>query len=277
MNTLELRCLHLNIRLTIGEDKAKEFNIKGNKEGYFELIEPLIFDPSSINAASITVELPAQKSNHGRLSTYHVSREATLFFKNYPYGVISDIDDTILITGVISRLKWRLLYNSFFVGPYQRQSFGDTAAFYKRLINISGAKLPLFYISNSPWNFFDYLQSFLNHNNFPKGIMLLRDLKIARPAKQIIKMTKYREIARTIKSFEHLSFYLIGDAAEWDADIYLAIAGDFPGRIKAIFIRTTNNAQKNTRVRSFFASEREVPCVLFDKIEELSDKTLSAY
>ena len=35
--------------------------------------------------------------------------------KQAEFGIISDIDDTILHTGLVSTLKWRVIYNTVFI------------------------------------------------------------------------------------------------------------------------------------------------------------------
>jgi phosphatidate phosphatase APP1 len=38
------------------------------------------------------------------------------------FGVINDIDDTILHTGAVYKLKWRLLINTFFKSAAKRKA-----------------------------------------------------------------------------------------------------------------------------------------------------------
>src|SRR5690606_12756889 len=67
------------------------------------------------------------------------------------YGVISDIDDTILHTGVTSFLKWRVLKNSLFRNAYDRISFEGSPQLFRALhLGKDGyGKNPIFYLSNS--------------------------------------------------------------------------------------------------------------------------------
>ena len=94
------------------------------------------------------------------------------------YGVISDIDDTILHTGVVSSLKWRVLVNTIFKRARSRDALEGTANFYHKLHRgHSGKKsIPIFYVSHSPWNLYRYLELFLKTDNFPKGPILLRSI-----------------------------------------------------------------------------------------------------
>src|SRR5690606_966267 len=95
------------------------------------------------------------------------------------FGVISDIDDTILHTGVTSFLKWRVVKNSLFRNAYDRLSLEGSPQFYRALhLGKRGfGRNPIFYLSNSAWNLYEYLKLFLEINNFPKGPILLRDFR----------------------------------------------------------------------------------------------------
>lgn len=90
---------------------------------------------------------------------------------------------------------------------------------------------PVFYLSNSPWNLYDYLHAFLIKFNFPKGTLMLRDmgLKIRRK-KSFMEGNKYLKIVHILETYPTIPFILIGNAAEIDTDIYLKIARTYPGK-----------------------------------------------
>ena len=92
------------------------------------------------------------------------------------FGVISDIDDTILHTGLVSVLKWRVLINTLLTSAGKRIPLEGAPEFYHLLHQgKSGDEAnPIFYVSHSPWNLYRYLEYFLNKNNFPKGPIILR-------------------------------------------------------------------------------------------------------
>ena len=47
---------------------------------------------------------------------------------------------------------------------------------------------------------------------------------------------KLEKVRRVLRLFSTLPFLLIGDGNQQDPDLYLQIAGEFPGRILAIYI-----------------------------------------
>ncbi|MCM4170448.1 DUF2183 domain-containing protein [Arenibacter sp. TNZ] len=194
--------------------------------------------------------------------------------KDADFGVISDIDDTILQTGMVSLLKWRVLYNTFLKTPERRIPLAGAPEFYHLLHRgDSGDKAnPIFYVSNSPWNLYLYLEFFLKNNNFPKGPILLRSLSSFFKRKKLKgpddRPHKINEILNILKTYPRLSFVLIGDGGEKDADIYLEIAQRFPNRIKAIYLRSVKHKKKMLRVVGLFQDNKAIPVLLVEDSDQ---------
>lgn len=187
------------------------------------------------------------------------------------FGIISDIDDTILHTGVTSFLKWRVLHNSLFKNAHDRISLEGSPEFYRDLHEGRSGKdqNPIFYLSNSPWNLYDYLKLFLEINDFPKGPILLRDFRT--PFDKTLKPEKphkQREIINILKTYPHLKFILIGDSGEHDPAIYTDIAAQFSDRILAIYLRSVKHRRKMKRVRSVVEKFNTVPVLLVKTSKE---------
>lgn len=190
------------------------------------------------------------------------------------FGVISDIDDTILHTGLTSLFKWAVIKNTFFKRAEKRIPLEGAADFYQKLHDGKSGNHtnPLFYVSHSPWNLYHYLEVFLEKNNFPKGPILLRDFmnpfaKQYKPEKP----QKQKEIMNILKTYPQLSFILIGDSGEHDPDIYIEIAEAHPERILAIYMRSVNHSRKMIRVKGLFEKYETVPVLLVDKSEAAID------
>lgn len=168
------------------------------------------------------------------------------------FGVASDIDDTILHTGVVSMLKWKVIYNSIFKHANNRIPLEGSADFYHKLHRgVTGENAnPIFYVSHSPWNLYRYLELFLRQNNFPKGPILLRSMSnFLKKKPQDEKPQKQKEILNLLKTYPELPFILIGDIGEHDPDIYMEIAEEFPDRILAIYLRSVKHKKKMLRVK----------------------------
>lgn len=191
--------------------------------------------------------------------------------KNASFGVISDIDDTILHTGVVSSMKWRVIYNTIFRPVEKRIPLKGAADFYHRLHRGASGKEanPIFYVSHSPWNLYRYLEFFLNENNFPKGPILLRSFKdILRRKPTGEKAMKQKEILNILNTYPSMSFILIGDSGEKDPDIYIEIANQYPNRIKAIYLQSVKHKKKILRVKGLLNNHKATPSLLVQSSTE---------
>ncbi|WP_430467415.1 App1 family protein [Winogradskyella ouciana] len=190
------------------------------------------------------------------------------------FGVASDIDDTILHTGVVSMLKWRVVYNSIFKHAKNRSPLEGAADFYHRLHRGASGKNanPIFYVSHSPWNLYRYLELFLRQNNFPKGPILLRSLSNFLKRKSLDeKPQKQKEILNLLKTYPDLPFILIGDSGEHDPDIYMEIAEEFPDRILAIYLRSVKHKKKMVRVKGLIENYKTTQVLMVEKSAQAID------
>lgn len=154
-------------------------------------------------------------------------------------GVISDLDDTVIITGVRNLLRraWAL----FMSESADRLPFEGVRAYYRALHDgISGtAGNPIFYVSSSPWNLYPHLADFLERHDIPAGPILLRDWGLTRHgfAPGGGHGHKKEKIRQILDAFPDLPFLLIGDSGQQDAEHYAAIAEERPHQIHGIHIR----------------------------------------
>jgi phosphatidate phosphatase APP1 len=186
---------------------------------------------------------------------------------NSSFGVISDIDDTILHTGVVSSFKWQVVYNTIFMNASKRSALHGAADFYQRLHRgKTGSEAnPLFYVSHSPWNLYRYLEHFLSANDFPKGPILLRSFKtILKRKGKDEKPQKQKEILSLLKTYPQLEFILIGDSGERDPFIYMELANEFPKRIKAIYLRSVAHKKKMAKVMRLLDNNSKVEALIVD-------------
>ncbi|MBO6879215.1 phosphatase domain-containing protein [Winogradskyella sp.] len=190
------------------------------------------------------------------------------------FVVASDIDDTILHTGVVSMLKWKVVYNSIFKHAKNRSPLEGAADFYHKLHRgASGENAnPIFYVSHSPWNLYRYLELFLRQNNFPKGPILLRSLSNFLKRKSLDeKPQKQKEILNLLKTYPDLPFILIGDSGEHDPDIYMEIAEEFPDRILAIYLRSVKHKKKMVRVKGLIENYKTTQVLMVEKSAQAID------
>jgi phosphatidate phosphatase APP1 len=157
------------------------------------------------------------------------------------FGVISDIDDTVIATNVTSTLK--MLATVLLSNAHTRMPFEGIAAFYRALQ--SGASQlegnPIFYVSSGPWNLYGLLIEFFKLNDIPLGPLFLRDFgpNILFPSRPHVTR-KLSQIGRILNAYENLPFVLIGDSGERDPEIYTEVVKQHPERIRAIYIRSVD-------------------------------------
>lgn len=194
-------------------------------------------------------------------NTYETKGEILIPGNDASFGVISDIDDTIMVshsTKTLRKLRLLLTHNS-----RTRKPFPGVEAFYQALHKGMDGKSanPFFYISSSEWNLYDLIDDFCAYNNFPKGVFLLREIKpgFLNLWKQGGKNHehKYEKIKHIFETYPHMDFVLVGDNGQHDPAIYSRIAHRFPGRIKAIYIRTISK-RKNKQMQNFISEMQKI-------------------
>jgi len=157
------------------------------------------------------------------------------------FGVISDIDDTIVWTHVGNRR--RMLWTLARSNAATRKPFVGVAALYRALHDgVAGDEgNPIFYVSSGPWNLYPPLVDFLRINGVPRGALFLKDwgrhTLYEWRDHDTHKLASIREI---LAAFAQLPFILVGDSSEQDPEIYREVVREFPGRITAIYIRSVS-------------------------------------
>lgn len=208
-----------------------------DKEGYFVFnfkpAMPLITEELYLTLPLQLLHAPAPFTNTV------INAEMMIPPADAEYGIISDIDDTIIHTGATDLLamgKTVLLGNA-----RTRLPFAGVSAFYQSLqLGRNGKRNnPFFYVSSSPWNLYDLLIDFMDHNDIPQGPLLLRDFGLQSESFMSgdYMSHKFTAIKQILDTYPHLNFVLVGDSGEQDPGIYQEVVKNFPGRIICIYIR----------------------------------------
>jgi phosphatidate phosphatase APP1 len=152
------------------------------------------------------------------------------------YLIISDMDDTVLHTGITN--LWTAARLTFLGNAKTRKPLPGAAGLYRALSAGSNGVVrnPVFYVSNSGWNLYDLLRHFIEINDLPAGPLLLRDLGL-NDRQRSSRTHKSDTIRRILKRYPSFPAVLIGDSGQHDAALYADIAASFPGRILGIYIR----------------------------------------
>lgn len=255
--TDELRSLP--IHLSYNGEKYKKVT---DREGYFTFRIPQSAreHPNFVSWGKAELSLPEHRYKSSDLirSQIEIMRPGG----SSQFGIISDIDDTILKSHVGSWLKLQMIYVTLFQNVYQRKPFEGMSEALKFLAHDSDGNHvnPTFYVSNSPWSLYEVLEEFLHIHGMPAGPISLRDYG-AFFGKQLenFRQHKSQTIDHLMNFYPHLPFILIGDATEKDADIYLEKYYKFPERVLGIFIREGRKKESNLRVKELFANQKGLP------------------
>ena len=172
------------------------------------------------------------------------------------FGVISDIDDTVIqsqVSNFLQAARTVVLGNA-----RTRLPFPGVAGFYRALRDGSTGeeRNPVFYVSSSPWNIYDVIAEFMELQGIPVGPILLRDWDVTFGALAARRHFEHKTAAirDILGTYPAMSFILIGDTTQHDPEIYSQVVRDFPDRIRAIYIRdVTRTAGRTARVQALAA------------------------
>ena len=254
VETNELGIFHCNLRFIDGVPSGPHIEQVG-----YELLDEVVEDQGTITATEDILVISGKP----------------------PIGVVSDIDDTVMVshsTDTLKKLKLMLFKNA-----RTRVPFEGVAAFYRALRKGKPGQdgpNPVFYVSNSEWNLYDLLVDFFDYRNIPAGPLMLQELEHSifhfwksGGGNHEHKLEKIRFL---FSFYKELEFVLIGDSGQRDPELYLQVAHECPGRVKAVYIRCIGKAHNNGRTKEI-AIEMEklnIPMLFIDNTEEAARHAL---
>ncbi|CAF3514248.1 unnamed protein product [Rotaria socialis] len=159
-------------------------------------------------------------------------------------SIISDIDDTIKITGVTSV---RAVLRNTFSGEYKSvPGMSERYRHYESYYNAT-----FHYLTASPDQLYPFLREFLQREQFPLGSYHMRhftwfDMNFFQffSSKSFIKQ-KTIILKMFFQETRSRQFILFGDIFQKDPEIYATIYRQYPERILKIFIRVSSKNLKN--------------------------------
>jgi phosphatidate phosphatase APP1 len=153
-----------------------------------------------------------------------------------PFDVISDIDDTIVVSYTADFFK--RIGTLALTAPNKRKTIDFTKKLFQEFEKQDAR---VFYVSKSESNLFGMISSFIEYNKLPKGQLFLTPYlkfsQLLNPKKK--RNFKINHIRFIMENSITNSFVLLGDDSQRDMEIYLEIARKFPERILKIYIRQT--------------------------------------
>ncbi|CAF1076157.1 unnamed protein product [Rotaria sordida] len=159
-------------------------------------------------------------------------------------SIISDIDDTVKITGVTSI---RSILRNTFSGEYRAVSgMSERYRHYESLYNAT-----FHYLTASPDQLYPFLREFFEREQFPLGSYHMRHFTWLDSnffqffsSKSFIKQ-KTKILYMFFQETRSRQFILFGDVFQKDPEIYANIYEKYPDRILKIFIRVAKKNKSN--------------------------------
>jgi phosphatidate phosphatase APP1 len=158
------------------------------------------------------------------------------------FGIVSDIDDTVLQTLLPRPLL--AAYHTLVLREGARQPVPGMADLYAELVGAHPGA-PTIYVSTGAWNTAGTLRRFLARNGFPEGPLLLTDWGPTNTgwfrSGQDHKRGCLRDL---VDDFPRIRWVLVGDDGQHDPTIYAEFARQHADRVRAIAIRELSVGQQ---------------------------------
>ncbi len=215
-----------DVKLSVSVGDFNTQTVSG-EEGYF-----------SINLTPQPGVSPGWKVVTAQGNRTHGAGRLLIVPKANTLGIISDIDDTVLVSNVPDKAV--LLKNTLLKNPKQRQAFLGTANFYQHLLaqNAFPKAAPMFYVSAAPRQLAEGISAFLTQHKFPQGVLITKRIN-GRGHDPLRDQQQYKidKIEMIFTTLPWVTFVLVGDDGERDPEIYRALQEKYPQRVVAIYIR----------------------------------------
>lgn len=228
------------VRISLG---GKEYDVRADKEAYFEQFIP----KEECLSEEVFIELPeSEVSKPSSHSVFTVGADSTRL-------IISDIDDTVLVTHAAKTL--RMIATTLFGNALTRQLFPGSSELYQSLRHGKTEKdeeNPITYVTSSPFNLHSLLVLIFDENRLPTGPFFMTDwgLDVDKWFKRSHSAHKKEAIRTTLDWYPEKPAILIGDSGQHDTMIYIDMALEFPDRIDTILIRDVSGEERREELQS---------------------------
>ena len=211
---------HRTVHVLLGE---KQFTVRADRSGIVDAQLDVSLPPGHHEAVLWTA--PGNE----------VTADITIVPDEAEVGLVSDIDDTVMVTWLPRPLL--AFWNAFVIHQSSRQVVPGMPMLYQRLAREHPA-MPVFYLSTGAWNVFPVLKRFLYRNGYPDGPLLLTDWG---PTNTGFFRSgpehKHRALAQLAAEFPTMRWILVGDDGQHDPTIYAEFSRRHPEQVDSVLIR----------------------------------------
>ncbi|MCD4557932.1 App1 family protein [Schaalia sp. lx-100] len=178
-------------------------------------------------------------------------------------GVISDIDDTVMVSMVPRVLI--AAKHSFIDHVSEREAVPGMPELLRALTlgfsgNPKAVHPPVLYLSTGAWNVLPTVRDFLERAGYPHGGFLMTDFGPSNTGWfRSGPEHKRRELRRLAAEYPHMKWFLVGDDGQRDPEIYAEFAREHPTNVAGIVIRSLSHFEQ---FMSHYSFESMVPQAL---------------
>ncbi|AEO58150.1 hypothetical protein MYCTH_2118610 [Thermothelomyces thermophilus ATCC 42464] len=200
------------------EEQSRSHTVTTDDSGHFNVRVPLEFVPTEVRVIA--------NENLSAIRPIEVTGQKGI-------SLISDVDDTIKQSNI--SMGAREIFRNALVRDLADLTVDGVEKWYNKMHDM-GVKLH--YCSNSPWQLYPVLATFLHTAGLPQGSMHLKHYSgMLQGIFEPVAERKKGTLEAIIRDFPERRFLLVGDSGEADLEVYTELAVANPGRILAIFIR----------------------------------------
>ncbi len=208
---------------------GRTYRLVADRRGYVDATIDAALDPGWHD-----LPVRVRRGRPTRLRVLVVGEEPTL-------GVVSDIDDTVMITHLPRPLL--AAWNTLVLRESARVAVRGMADLY-RAVQRTAPEAPVIYLSTGAWNVAPTLIRFLARNGFPEGPLLLTDWGPTNTGwVRSGREHKVHTLRRLALDLPQVRWLLVGDDGQHDPQIYDEFATDRPEQVAGIAIRRLTAAQ----------------------------------
>ncbi|HHH51283.1 MAG TPA: DUF2183 domain-containing protein [Campylobacterales bacterium] len=210
--------------------KSQFYETRGDDEGYFDFnIKSTLF--LSTGYEPIDLKIKNNSTSYRTQATIINSQQKLL-------GIICDIDDTVMISNVPNKFKFSM--NTLLKNYKQRKVVPTMAKRLQKLLSENPKEAPstLFFLSGSPQQLFNPIESFLAYNHFPKHTIILKKVHGDHTDPLTDQLAyKSQKIEQLIRLYPNIQWVMFGDSGEKDKEVYELMKKRYPNKIRKFYIR----------------------------------------
>ncbi|KAH6636059.1 hypothetical protein F5144DRAFT_619513 [Chaetomium tenue] len=207
------------------EEQSRSHTVMTDDSGHFNTRVALEFVPTDVRVIaneSISTTKPVEITGSKGVS------------------LISDVDDTIKHSNI--SMGAREIFRNALVRDLADLTVDGVREWYHTMHDM-GVKMH--YCSNSPWQLYPVLATFLHTAGLPQGSMHLKHYSgMLQGIFEPVAERKKGTLEAIIRDFPERKFILVGDSGEADLEVYTELAVANPGRILAVFVRDVTTPEQ---------------------------------